>query len=105
MNPFKIELLKQEIGRVHKPESGDDSQRKDNQIVVYAGKKIRLKVKVYIPVDEHPKFNFVGKLLGPKGSSLQQLQEATQTGMAILGRGSMRDKEMEERERRITEPR
>jgi hypothetical protein len=37
-------------------------------------------------------FNFVGKLLGPKGNSLKRLQEDTMTKMAILGRGSMRDK-------------
>lgn len=37
-------------------------------------------------------FNFVGKLLGPKGNSLKRLQEDTMTKMAILGRGSMRDR-------------
>ena len=37
-------------------------------------------------------FNFVGKLLGPKGNTLKRLQEETMTKMAILGRGSMRDK-------------
>jgi KH domain-containing RNA-binding signal transduction-associated protein 3 len=37
-------------------------------------------------------FNFVGKLLGPKGNSLKRLQEETLTKMASLGRGSMRDK-------------
>ena len=37
-------------------------------------------------------FNFVGKLLGPKGNSLKRLQEETMTKMAVLGRGSMRDK-------------
>ncbi|KAF4524220.1 hypothetical protein B566_EDAN006468 [Ephemera danica] len=40
-------------------------------------------------------FNFVGKLLGPKGNSLKRLQEETMTKMAILGRGSMRDKQKE----------
>lgn len=34
----------------------------------------------------------MGKLLGPKGNSLKRLQEETLTKMAILGRGSMRDK-------------
>ena len=38
-------------------------------------------------------FNFVGKLLGPKGNSMKRLQEETMTKMAILGRGSMRDKQ------------
>ncbi|GFR23174.1 KH domain-containing, RNA-binding, signal transduction-associated protein 3 [Trichonephila clavata] len=63
---------------------------------MHSGKKIRLKVKVHIPIDEHPNFNFAGKLLGPKDSSLQQLQNAIQTRMAIPGRGCMRDKRMEE---------
>lgn len=38
-------------------------------------------------------FNFVGKLLGPRGNSLKRLQEDTLTKMSILGKGSMRDKE------------
>ncbi|KAK7084606.1 hypothetical protein SK128_010582 [Halocaridina rubra] len=42
-------------------------------------------------------FNFVGKLLGPKGNSLKRLQEETMTKMAILGRGSMRDKQKTDR--------
>jgi len=37
-------------------------------------------------------FNFVGKLLGPKGNSLKRLQEETMTKMAVLGRGSMKDR-------------
>ncbi|XP_037084642.1 KH domain-containing, RNA-binding, signal transduction-associated protein 3-like isoform X2 [Pollicipes pollicipes] len=55
-------------------------------------KPIRLMARVLVPVKDHPKFNFVGKLLGPKGNSLKRLQEETLTRMAILGRGSMRDK-------------
>jgi len=31
--------------------------------------------------------------LGPKGNSLKRLQEDTMTKMAILGKGSMRNKE------------
>ena len=38
-------------------------------------------------------FNFVGKLLRPKGNSMKRLQEETMTKMAVLGRGSMRDKQ------------
>lgn len=36
--------------------------------------------------------NFVGKILGEKGANLQQLQQMTDCRIAILGRGSMRDK-------------
>eukprot|EP00105_Crassostrea_gigas_P026377 XP_011447294.1 PREDICTED: KH domain-containing, RNA-binding, signal transduction-associated protein 2 [Crassostrea gigas] len=53
-------------------------------------------VKVKIPQNEYPKFNFVGKLLGPKGMSLKRLQEETGTKMSILGKGSMRDKAKED---------
>uniref|UniRef100_T1IXP4 KHDC4/BBP-like KH-domain type I domain-containing protein n=1 Tax=Strigamia maritima TaxID=126957 RepID=T1IXP4_STRMM len=49
-------------------------------------------------------FNFVGKLLGPKGNSLKRLQEETLTKMAILGRGSMRDKNKEEELRKQNDP-
>ncbi|MGH0131886.1 UNVERIFIED_CONTAM: hypothetical protein FKN15_076756, partial [Acipenser sinensis] len=38
-------------------------------------------------------FNFVGKLLGPRGNSLKRLQEETLTKMSILGKGSMKEKE------------
>ena len=37
-------------------------------------------------------FNFVGKLLGPKGSTLKGMSEATGCKLSILGKGSMRDK-------------
>ena len=46
-------------------------------------------------------FNFVGKLLGPKGNSMKRLQEETMTKMAVLGRGSMRDKQ---KVRRLLKP-
>ena len=49
-------------------------------------------------------FNFVGKLLGPKGNSLKRLQEETMTKMAILGRGSFRDKAKEEELRKNPDP-
>jgi len=42
--------------------------------------------------------------LGPRGSSLKQLQEDTMTKMAVLGRGSMRNKQQEEELRNSTDP-
>lgn len=66
---------------------------RDNRYVdVYREKQIRVVVKVIVPVKEHPKFNFVGKLLGPRGNSMRRLQEETLCKMAILGRGSMKDR-------------
>ncbi|XP_046449686.1 protein quaking-B-like [Daphnia pulex] len=68
-------------------------------------KPIKVTVRTSVPTRDHPKFNFVGKLLGPKGNSLKRLQEETLTKMAILGRGSMRDKHKEEEYRHSHEPR
>ncbi|XP_043286087.1 KH domain-containing, RNA-binding, signal transduction-associated protein 2-like isoform X2 [Venturia canescens] len=59
-------------------------------------KPIKVNVRVQVPVRDHPKFNFVGKLLGPKGNSLKRLQEETGCKMAVLGRGSMKDRQKEE---------
>ncbi|CAL4064274.1 unnamed protein product, partial [Meganyctiphanes norvegica] len=67
-------------------------------------KAVKLTIRILVPVKDHPKFNFVGKLLGPKGNSLKRLQEETMTKMAILGRGSMRDKQKEEELRLTGDP-
>lgn len=63
---------------------------------VFRQKPVRVTVKVHVPVNEHPKFNFVGKLLGPRGSSLKRLQEKTRTRMAVFGSGSVRSRQKEE---------
>jgi len=49
-------------------------------------------------------FNFVGKLLGPKGNSLRRLQEETLCKMTVLGRNSMRDRAKEEELRSSKDP-
>ncbi|XP_039297266.1 KH domain-containing, RNA-binding, signal transduction-associated protein 2 isoform X2 [Nilaparvata lugens] len=67
-------------------------------------KPIKVTIRVVVPVRDHPKFNFVGKLLGPKGNSLKRLQEETMTKMAILGRGSMRDRHKEDELRKSGDP-
>ncbi|KAL2718720.1 hypothetical protein V1478_012596 [Vespula squamosa] len=71
---------------------------------IYREKLIRITVKVLVPVREHPKFNFVGKLLGPKGNSMKRLQEETMCKMAVLGRGSMKDRQKEEECRLSLDP-
>ncbi|KAH9389265.1 hypothetical protein TYRP_008624 [Tyrophagus putrescentiae] len=38
--------------------------------------------KVYVPVDEHPDFNFVGRILGPRGMTAKQLE--LETGCKIM---------------------
>eukprot|EP00112_Aurelia_sp_Birch-Aquarium-sp1_P006756 Seg1739.6 transcript_id=Seg1739.6/GoldUCD/mRNA.D3Y31 product="KH domain-containing RNA-binding signal transduction-associated protein 3" protein_id=Seg1739.6/GoldUCD/D3Y31 len=65
---------------------------------------IKLHEKVIVPVKEFPKFNFVGKLLGPRGNTLKRLQAQTGTKMSVLGKGSMRDKEKEDQLRDSNDP-
>merc|ERR1711962_496790 len=55
-----------------------------------------LSEKVFIPVEKYPQYNFVGSIIGPSGSILKELTKATKSKIAILGRGSLRDKAKEE---------
>lgn len=95
-------LLENEISKVQ--QSGRVPPREFKYVDIYREKPIRVTVKVLVPVKEHPKFNFVGKLLGPKGNSMKRLQDETLCKMAVLGRGSMKDRKKEEELRASLEP-
>ncbi|EDV36559.1 uncharacterized protein Dana_GF13021, isoform A [Drosophila ananassae] len=82
-------------GRIPKPEIYAN---------VYSEKPIRVAQKVLFPIKEYPKFNFVGKILGPKGNTLRQLQEETMCKMVVMGRNSMRDHGKEEELRSAGNP-
>lgn len=56
------------------------------------GEFVTFQEKIYVPVDEHPDYNFVGRLLGPRGMTAKQLEQETGCKIMIRGRGSMRDK-------------
>lgn len=79
--PIADRLLEVEIENVQK--TGKPPARR--YIDIYREKHIKVSVKILVPVKEHPRFNFVGKLLGPKGNTLKRLQEDTMCKMAILG--------------------
>ncbi|KAH8401517.1 hypothetical protein KR009_006020 [Drosophila setifemur] len=68
---------------------------RDQYADVYQQRTIKLSQKVHVPIKDK-KFNYVGKLLGPKGNSLRRLQEETQCKIVILGRFSMKDRAREE---------
>jgi len=57
---------------------------------------ITLTEKVMLPIEEFPKYNFVGKLLGPKGSTLKSLQTECKVRISIMGRGSSKERNKEE---------
>ncbi|XP_075437937.1 KH domain-containing, RNA-binding, signal transduction-associated protein 3 [Ascaphus truei] len=94
-----LRMVNEEIEKIQKGEENTE----DQYIDVVINKNMKLAQKVLIPIKQFPKFNFVGKLLGPRGNSLKRLQEDTLTKMSILGKGSMRDKAKEEELRKSEE--
>ncbi|XP_074570160.1 KH domain-containing protein At1g09660/At1g09670-like [Curcuma longa] len=54
-------------------------------------------VRLDVPVDKYPNYNFVGRLLGPRGNSLKRVEATTQCRVYIRGRGSVKDLVKEEK--------
>ncbi|XP_042472832.1 KH domain-containing protein At5g56140-like [Zingiber officinale] len=61
-----------------------------------SGLVIKKTIRVDIPVDQFPNYNFVGRLLGPRGNSLKRLEAITACRVLIRGRGSIKDPAREE---------
>ncbi|CAN6696389.1 unnamed protein product [Malus baccata var. baccata] len=53
-------------------------------------------LRLDIPVDSFPNFNFVGRLLGPRGNSLKRVEASTGCRVYIRGKCSIRDIDKEE---------
>ncbi|XP_037321416.2 KH domain-containing, RNA-binding, signal transduction-associated protein 2 isoform X3 [Pungitius pungitius] len=97
-----VRLLSEEIEKNEGDELRKDGDTK-KYLDIISNKNIKLSERVLIPIQQYPKFNFVGKLLGPRGNSMKRLQEDTGVKMSILGKGSMRDKGKEEELRKSGE--
>lgn len=63
------------------------------------GEVVIAQEKVYIPCKEHPDYNFIGRILGPRGMTAKQLERETGCKIMVRGRGSMRDHRKEEENR------
>jgi len=63
------------------------------------GNVVKLTEKVYAKVKEFPKFNFVGRIIGPRGLTLRQVEQETGCKLLVRGRGSMKDKKAEDEKR------
>ncbi|KAI3466373.1 hypothetical protein Pfo_023036 [Paulownia fortunei] len=61
-----------------------------------SGLIVKRTVRVDIPVEQYPNFNFVGRLLGPRGNSLKRVEATTDCRVLIRGRGSIKDPSREE---------
>ncbi|KAM6913195.1 KH domain-containing, RNA-binding, signal transduction-associated protein 1-like [Xenentodon cancila] len=90
-----MKLISAEIERIQKGETKKEPE-KETYLDLFATKSLKLKERVLIPTKQYPRVNFVGKLLGPQGSTIKRLQEETGAKISVLGKGSMRDKTKEE---------
>lgn len=54
-------------------------------------------LRIEVPADKYPNFNFVGRLLGPRGNSLKRVENTTGCRVFIRGRGSVKDADKEEK--------
>jgi len=96
-----IRLLEDEIYRMR---ISDNEEKSSNGAPIYQENRrkqfdeetVEISEKIIVPVNKYPNYNFVGKLLGPKGSTLKAIQVSSKTKISILGRGSSRDKKKEE---------
>ncbi|XP_042490211.1 KH domain-containing protein At5g56140-like isoform X2 [Macadamia integrifolia] len=62
-----------------------------------SGLIVKKTIRVDIPVDNYPnQYNFVGRLLGPRGNSLKRVEAGTECRVLIRGRGSIKDPTREE---------
>jgi len=50
----------------------------------------RKRRKIYIPVEEHPGYNFFGLIIGPRGNTQKKMQMETNTKIVIRGRGAVK---------------
>jgi len=47
--------------------------------------------KIRIPIEEHPQYNFIGLIIGPRGKTQKELERKTGCKIAIRGRGSVKE--------------
>jgi len=50
----------------------------------------KIQHKIRIPIEEYPGYNFIGRLLGPRGATLKHLEVSSKCRLYIRGRGSLR---------------
>ncbi|KAF8365460.1 asd-2 [Pristionchus pacificus] len=75
------------------------TKKEDLQLPEAEGEAQVITEKVFVPAKEHPDYNFVGRILGPRGMTAKQLEQETGCKIMVRGRGSMRDKKKEEMNR------
>ncbi|XP_063765548.1 protein quaking-A isoform X2 [Eleginops maclovinus] len=96
-------LLDEEINRVRKDMYSDTVnglvERHPMELPEPLGPIVHLQEKLFVPVKEYPDYNFVGRILGPRGLTAKQLEAETGCKIMVRGKSSMRDKKKEEQNR------
>lgn len=64
-----------------------------------AGPIVKRTQRIDVPVDKYPNYNFVGRILGPRGNSLKRVEATTGCRVLIRGRGSIKDTAKEDKMR------
>ncbi|KAF5959921.1 hypothetical protein HYC85_001130, partial [Camellia sinensis] len=64
-----------------------------------SGLIVKRTMMVDITVDQYPNFNFVGRLLDPRGNSLKRVEASAKCRVLIKGHGSIKDPIKEEKMR------
>jgi len=47
--------------------------------------------KIYIPVEKHPEYNFIGLIIGPRGNTQKRMEKETGCKIVIRGKGSIKE--------------
>ncbi|KHN86021.1 Female germline-specific tumor suppressor gld-1 [Toxocara canis] len=97
--PHTERLIDEEIGRVRSVLFHWSFAIEEMNLPEPEGEPVTVQEKVYVPCKEHPDYNFVGRLLGPRGMTAKQLEQETGCKVMVRGRGSMRDRRNEELKR------
>ncbi|XP_056623693.1 protein quaking-A isoform X2 [Triplophysa dalaica] len=96
-------LLDEEITRVRKDMYNDSANglvdKHPLELPEPVGPIVHLQEKLFVPVKEYPDYNFVGRILGPRGLTAKQLEAETGCKIMVRGRSSMRDRKKEEQNR------
>ncbi|KAJ9562879.1 hypothetical protein OSB04_008039 [Centaurea solstitialis] len=93
LNRWATSPIQSEMSALLQPSSAQSwlgSQGSSSALVV------KRTIRVDIPVASYPNFNFVGRLLGPRGNSLKRVEASTDCRVLIRGRGSIKDPAKEE---------
>ncbi|OTF78281.1 Held out wings-like protein [Euroglyphus maynei] len=95
-----LRLLDQEIVRVRTSLihiDGSADERQPLELPEPDGAIIQRKTRVSIPVEQYPEHNFVGRIIGPRGLTIQELEVDCGCKLYVRGKGSLRNKEKEEK--------